>query len=220
MFLCDFDLIFECFQNSVIQFITLFIFVLHQICALRNFYLGINTSSEIKEKNDLLKSEKCKKCGKERPMRSHHCSICNKCIERMDHHCYFMNNCIGKKNYKYFFKYLFLSFINSFGAIILGSYRCYLFKYFELENIRRSFKLKLYAGFLIKIFILAFISVPVFLGTAYLLIYHLFLIYKDQTTIERVHPKLYIKEEKNEKQTFCERLLNGNDNLLNIYSFD
>ena len=75
-------------------------------------------------------------------------------------------------------------------------------------------------GFLIKLFILAFISVPSFFGTAYLLIYHLFLIYKDQTTIERVHTKLYIKEEKNEKQTFCERLLNGNDNLLNIYSFD
>ena len=220
MYLCDFDLIFECFQNSFIQFIILFIFVLHQICSLRNFYLCINTTSEIKEKNDLIKSEICKKCGKERPLRSHHCSICNKCIERMDHHCYFVNNCIGKKNYKYFFKYLFLSFINSLGAIILGCYRIYLFKYFELEKVRKTFKLKLFMGFLIKLFILAFISVPAFFGTAYLLIYHLFLIYKDQTTIERVYPKLYIKEEKNEKQTFCQRLLDENNNLLNIYSFD
>ena len=148
IYLCNFDLIFECFQNSITQFIILLIFVFHQICALRNFYLGISTSSEIKEKNDSIQNTICKKCGKDRPPRSHHCSICNKCIERMDHHCYFMNNCIGKKNYKYFFRYLLFSFINSSGGIILGFYRFYIFKYFEFGNIRKSFKLRLFFGFL------------------------------------------------------------------------
>ena len=222
IYLCNFDLIFECFQNSISQFIILLLFVFHQICALRNFYLGIYTSSEIKEKNDLIQNTFCKKCGKERPLRSHHCSICNKCIERMDHHCYFMNNCIGKKNYKYFFKYLLFSFINSSSGIILGCYRFYIFKYFELGNIRRSFKLRFYFGFLMKIFILEMICIPTFLGTGYLLIYHLFLVYKGETTIERIYPKLYIKDENFENKSFCERFLTllEIDNLLKIYSFE
>ena len=222
IYLCNFDLIFECFQNSIWQFIILLIFVFHQICALRNFYLGINTSSEVKEKNDSIKNTVCKKCGKNRPLRSHHCSICNKCIERMDHHCYFMNNCIGKKNYKYFFKYLLFSFMNSFGGIILGCYRLYIFKYSEIEGIRKSFKFKLFIYFSIKMLSLAFVCIPTFLGTAYLLIYHLFLICKGQTTIERIHPKLYSKDENFETKSFCEKflILLDIDNFLNIYSFE
>ena len=201
----------------------LLIFVYHQICALRNFYLGIYTSSEVKIKNDYkTKTTICKRCGIERPIRSHHCSICNKCIERMDHHCYFMNNCIGKKNYKYFFRYLLLSLINAFGAIFISGYRFYIFNYFEYGTIKKSMKLKILIGFLLKIIFLSIISIPTIIGTAYLLIYHLFLIYKNQTTIERIYPKLYVKEESIDNKSFCGRLsdLIECDNLLNIYILD
>ena len=198
------------------------LFVFHQICALRYFYLGINTSSEVKKKNDSDKTTICKKCGIERPLRSHHCSTCNKCIEKMDHHCYFMNNCIGKRNYKYFFGYLLFSFINSLGSIILGCYRLFLFNYFQVENRRRKFQLSSFVSFVIKISSLTFICLPTFLGTGYLLIYHLFLIYKDQTTIERKYPKLYIKDETIKKESFCERFssIMEIDNVFNIYYID
>ena len=140
----------------------------------------------------------------------------------MDHHCYFMNNCIGSKNYKYFFGYLYFSFINSFGAIVLTLYRFYIFKYLEAENIRRSLKLKILMGFLIKTIMLLLICIPTFLGTAYLLIYHLFLIYKGQTTIERIYPKLFVKDETIEKKSFCERISSrlGYNNFFNIYNLE
>ena len=222
IYICNFNLIFECFENSITQFILLFIFVYNQICALRNFYLGVQTSSEVisklkeeKEQNNLIRTTLCKKCGIERPLRSHHCSICNICIERMDHHCYFLNNCIGKKNYKYFFIYLFFGMINSLGSIILGCYRFYLSKYYKSRKINNATELKEFLSLSTNIILLLLICIPTFLGCIYLLIYHLFLIYKGQTTIERVYPKLYIKEEMNEKIPFYEKFRNlmESDNL-------
>ena len=140
----------------------------------------------------------------------------------MDHHCYFMNNCIGKKNYKYFFRYVFLCFMNSLGSIILVCYRFYYFKYFEANSERKSLKIKFLLNILIKLFILLFICLPTFFATLYLLIYHLFLIYKDQTRIERIYPKLYIKDEKTLKKSFCEKFsaLIEYDNLFSIYCLD
>ena len=140
----------------------------------------------------------------------------------MDHHCYFMNNCIGKKNYKYFFRYILLCFINSFGSIILASYRFYLFKYFEANSKRKSLKIKFLLNLVIKLVFLLLICVPTFLGTLYLLIYHLFLIYKNQTSIERIYPKLYIKDEKALKMTFWEKLSSAIEynNLFSIYYLD
>ena len=74
IYVCDFDLVFECFDDSVIQFIILFTCVYHQICAIRNFYCAIHTSSAVKpiskkekEEKNILKTTECKKCGIIRP---------------------------------------------------------------------------------------------------------------------------------------------------------
>ena len=230
IYICDCILIFECLNDSVIQFIILFIYVYHQICALRSFYNCISINSSV---SPILKNEKdkyydlitteCKKCGIIRPIRSHHCSICDTCIDKLDHHCFLLNNCIGRKNYRFFFSYLFLSFLNSIIAIILGLYHFYLYKKIEMDKLKKMSFFELYPGFIfnfpIKTILLLLICIPTFIGSFYLLIYHLFLIYKNQTTIERKYPKLYIEEKGKKNKSFCEKISKAieNDNWLNIY---
>lgn len=230
IYVCDFDLVFECFDDSVIQFIILFTCVYHQICAIRNFYCAIHTSSIVKpiskkekEEKNILNTTECKKCGIIRPSRSHHCSVCEKCIEKLDHHCYFLNNCVGRKNYKFFFSYLFLSMINSIIMIVLGVFRFYLYKQKEMEKLNKmkyiKFNLEFLINFPIKVILLELISIPTFIGCVYLLIYHLFLININQTTIERKYPSLYIKDPSKKDKSFCEKFseILENENWLNIY---
>jgi len=231
IYICDCHLIFNCFEDSVIQFILLFSCVYHQICALRSFYYGVFTSSIVSpiskkdlEKNYLLKTTECRKCGIIRPLRSHHCSVCETCIDKLDHHCYFLNNCVGRKNYKFFLSYLFLSMINSLYMLTLGIYQFYLFKEKEKEKIQNNMNgIEIYIGFLLnfplKIVFLLFITFPTFIGTFYLLMYHFFLIYKNQTTIERKYPKLYIEDIRKKNKTFSEKLsaIIESNNWLNIY---
>ena len=230
VYVCDFDLVFECFDDSIIQFIILFTCVYHQICAIRNFYCAIHTSSVVKpiskkekEEKNITNTTECKKCGIIRPSRSHHCSVCEKCIEKLDHHCYFLNNCVGRKNYKFFFSYLFLSMINSLIMIILGVFRFYLYKQKEMEKLNKmkfiKFNLDFLINFPIKVILLELISIPTFIGCVYLLIYHLFLININQTTIERKYPSLYSKDPSKKDKSFCEKFseILENDNWLHIY---
>ena len=197
---------------------------------MRSFYLGCHTSSQViynknkkKEKNidddPTHASTECKKCGIIRSYRSHHCSICETCIEKMDHHCYFLNRCVGRKNYKFFFSYLFLAFLNSIIMNIIGIYRFYLYKY---EISKEKFKLFLLLYFPIKVIILLSISLPTTFATGYLIIYHLFLMYKNQTTIERKYPSLYIKDNKKNNRSFKEKFsrMLENNNWLDIYWLD
>ena len=229
IYICDCNLIFECFEDSIIQFVILFFCVYHQICALRSFYYSIFISSavsQISKENkakSFLKTTECKKCGIIRPLRSHHCSICEICIDKLDHHCFLLNNCVGRKNYKYFFSYLFLSFLNSLIAIILGLYSFYSFIEKQKEKLRNMQIFELNLGLLftfpIKIILLASIGIPTFIGTLYLLIYHLFLMCKNQTTIERKYPKLYIEDCSKLNRSFSEKFsrMIENNNWLNIY---
>ena len=230
IYICDCNLIFDCFDDSVIQFLILFVCVYHQICALRSFYYSRTVSSVVSpiskdelENKYILKTTECKKCGIIRPFRSHHCSICEKCIDKLDHHCFLLNNCIGRKNYKYFFSYLFLSFLNSIIGILLGLFTVYLYKKKEIEKLKHMKFLELNLGFIfnfpIKAILLLMVGIPTFIGSLYLLIYHLFLVYKSQTTIERKYPKLYIEENNKKNISFCEKLSKTieNNNWLNIY---
>ena len=229
IYICDCTLIFECFEDSVVQFVILFVCVYHQICALRGFYYAIYTSSVVISKSkkdmknqDILKTTECKKCGIIRPIRSHHCSVCEKCIDKLDHHCYFLNNCVGRKNYKFFFSYLFLSMINSIYMIILCFYKIILYKENEKERAQNKIiylEIDFLLNFPIKVFILLFIAIPTFIGTVYLLIYHFFLMYKNQTTIERKYPKLYIEDSTKKKKSISEKLtaILESNNWLNIY---
>ncbi|KEG03744.1 hypothetical protein YYE_01770 [Plasmodium vinckei vinckei] len=67
---------------------------------------GENNSNDID--NYLIEKKKtgerrfCKWCCKYKPDRAHHCRICKTCILKMDHHCPWIYNCIGYNNHKYF----------------------------------------------------------------------------------------------------------------------
>ena len=92
-----------------------------------------------------------------------------------------------------------------------------------MDKLKKMSFFELYPGFIfnfpIKTILLLLICIPTFIGSFYLLIYHLFLIYKDQTTIERKYPKLYIEEKRKKNKSFCEKISKAieNDNWLNIY---
>ena len=79
--------------------------------------------------------------------------------------------------------------------------------------------LGLLLNFPIKIVLLAFICISTFIGTFYLLIYHLFLMCKNQTTIERKYPILYIEDRNKLNRSFSEKFskMIENNNWLNIY---
>ncbi|CDW87457.1 dhhc zinc finger domain containing protein [Stylonychia lemnae] len=60
----------------------------------------------------------CHKCKQVKPPRTHHCSVCNQCVMRMDHHCPWVGNCVGVNNHKYFYNFLFYSFLGTSHAFI------------------------------------------------------------------------------------------------------
>lgn len=122
----------------------------------------------------------CKKCKDLKPPRAHHCSACNECVMRMDHHCVFTGNCIGLDNHKYFLCLCFWNIVAGMHVV----YSSYLMnpylspdpklvdpKFIEEHPILNPLRALDFA-----------FSVPI--GVGLLLALHLFLLARNETSLE------------------------------------
>ena len=230
IYVVDMVLIADLVKGLLPQFLTFFIYVLHQLCLIRNLYRAMYTNSEVRPvsqeeiEGDIMgkKYNQCKKCNKYRPRRSHHCSICETCIDKMDHHCIILNTCIGRYNYRFFFSYVYLAMVNCIMifAICLASLLKFRKAYYESYNKKEKLEiLKALTTFPVRGCIVCFFAFIGMISSTYFFSYHCFLISKGETTIERKHPKLKEKDQPKKKGTFIEKLQKAihSKNLFDIY---
>jgi len=117
----------------------------------------------------------CQKCIGFKPPRAHHCRVCNKCILKMDHHCPWINNCVGHDNHKFFILFLVYAVVGIFYALVVLLI-CFIDALFKtgVEDFVIIF------GFTIT----ATLLLPVGLAIATLLVWQLWLIFRNMTSIE------------------------------------
>ncbi|KAG0487817.1 hypothetical protein HPP92_006628 [Vanilla planifolia] len=117
----------------------------------------------------------CQKCALYKPPRAHHCRVCKTCVLRMDHHCVWINNCVGHANYKVFFLFTLYTVAACFHslALLLG------FVY----DVHRG---QIHNGGSVKIshIICGLVVFPLCLALGVLLVWHIYLILQNKTTIE------------------------------------
>lgn len=130
----------------------------------------------------------CKHCKYRKPDRAHHCRICNKCIHKMDHHCPWIANCVGLRNYKYFFLFLFYSSVGClYGVVVLIFPIVKLLMTLSADK-RLGVVFPLGLGD-IAAGISLILSVTFACAVVSFTIYHLQLIFTNQTTIESMEKK-------------------------------
>lgn len=123
----------------------------------------------------------CSSCNDWRPPRSFHCSICNNCILIHDHHCKWLGNCIGFRNYKYFFNFLLFGSISCIYLSVMSYYKVF----------KNGF------NYPVSLFI-AILSNLIMLYPLLLLLFHIYLLFTQQTTRE------FLRDSKNNLNPFSD----------------
>jgi len=128
----------------------------------------------------------CKKCWAPKPERAHHCSLCRRCVLKMDHHCpWIAYKCIGHWTYPAFVHFLACV---TLLAVYMGSVSSLAIYYaftnpFNVDETTPVHALMLsFAGIIITLVVGSF------------LIYHLYLITTNQTTLENLSPFLLLRQ--------------------------
>ncbi|MCJ1312411.1 Eukaryotic peptide chain release factor GTP-binding subunit [Agyrium rufum] len=129
----------------------------------------------------------CKTCNIWRPPRVHHCRACDNCVETQDHHCLWLNNCVGRRNYRYFFSFIFTGTILGIFLTFASLGQC--LRYQSTEKVSFAAAINewrvVFAMFIYGVFITPY--------PASLLIYHLFLTGRGETTREYLNSHNFLK---------------------------
>lgn len=132
----------------------------------------------------------CKTCNIWRSARGHHCRICDNCIETQDHHCMWLNNCVGRRNYRYFFT--FVTTCTLLGSYLLASTIAQILVYKREQS--QSFGQSIgHFRVSFALFIYGIVATPY---PAALMIYHLFLMARGETTREYLNSHKFLKKDR------------------------
>ncbi|CUS24983.1 LAQU0S23e00408g1_1 [Lachancea quebecensis] len=117
----------------------------------------------------------CRVCAVWKPDRCHHCSACKKCFLKMDHHCPWFASCVGYGNQKYFVQFLIYGTVFSILIFLLSGTELLLW-----------FKNQRYNQEVIKLPLLVvwILSVAISISMLAFTSYTIYLVTKNQTTIE------------------------------------
>ena len=126
--------------------------------------------SKTKNKDDII-CKKCPTCHIIKTPRVFHCNICDCCISVHDHHCPWIGACIGQRNHKFFFGYVFVTWVLSIFALVLNCIIINNSKGIEFSFSNSNFK-SLYFAPLLFIIVLGILTI---LLTS-LVVYHIKLI--------------------------------------------
>lgn len=115
----------------------------------------------------------CVTCRYPKPDRAHHCSMCKRCVLKMDHHCIWLNNCVGMKNYKFFI----LTLVYGFLLVLFVDITIFQQLLYDAINSQLIWND-------LQLLIALVLSFSLGMAAFALLVYHIYLVLRNQTTIE------------------------------------
>jgi len=127
----------------------------------------------------------CHKCWAAKPERAHHCSICGRCVLKMDHHCLWLaSKCIGHRTYPAFVHFLCsITLLALYIAVISASALWFAFNNPMAIDITTP----------VHELFLSFAGIVFTLVIGSFLLYHVYLISTNQTTLENLSPFLLLR---------------------------
>jgi palmitoyltransferase ZDHHC9/14/18 len=132
----------------------------------------------------------CTTCQIWRPPRTHHCRQCDCCVEAHDHHCIWLNNCVGRRNYKYFFTFIWCGAL--IGFFLLGASLAHLLIWRHQQGVSFGAAINHWkVPFAMVIYAIFAIPYPLAL-----VVYHLMLMGRAETTREYLAGKKFLKKDR------------------------
>lgn len=150
----------------------------------------------------------CAQCQSIKPLRARHSSSLKKCVYKMDHYCGYIGSVIGKDNYKNFLNFS-INFFVYFVYLFISCLVCIPQQVHHRKQINSSTKIN--ANLVIAL-ILSFCWI---FFTGSLIFQHIFYIYWNTTSIERIqNNKKNIKKHK--EPLYVNKLYNGKRYIVEL----